>query len=49
VQILTALIPMLSGAAGNVDIGALVGRAVSGGVTGAIVTAAIKLIKNKMA
>jgi uncharacterized membrane protein YeaQ/YmgE (transglycosylase-associated protein family) len=37
-QILTALVPMLSGAAGSVDIGALLGQAVGGGVAGAIVT-----------
>jgi hypothetical protein len=48
-QILTALVPMLSGAAGNVDIGALAGQAVGGGVAGAIVTAIIGLIKNKLA
>jgi hypothetical protein len=48
-QILTALIPLLSGAAGNIDIGALVGQAVGGGVAGAILTAVIGLIKNKMA
>jgi hypothetical protein len=48
-QILTALVPMLSGAAGSVDIGALLGQAVGGGVAGAIVTAVVGLIKNKMA
>ena len=48
-QILTALVPMLSGAAGSVDVGALLGQAVGGGVTGAIVTAVVGLIKNKMA
>jgi hypothetical protein len=48
-QILTALIPMLSGAAGNIDIGALIGQAVGGGVAGAIFTAIIGLIKNKLA
>ena len=48
-QILTALVPMLSGAAGGVDVGALLGQAVGGGVAGAIVTAVVALIKNKMA
>jgi hypothetical protein len=49
-QLLTALLPMLQGAAaGNVDIGALLGQAVGGGVAGAIVTAVVGLIKNAMA
>jgi len=47
--ILTALLPILQGAAGNVDIGALLGQAVGGGVAGAIVTAIVGLIKNAMA
>ena len=36
-QILTALLPMLAGTAGNVDIGSVIGQAVGGGVAGAIV------------
>jgi hypothetical protein len=48
-QILTALLPMLAGAADNVDIGAIVGQAVGGGVAGAIVTFVVGLIKNTMA
>jgi hypothetical protein len=41
---------MLQGAAsGGLDIGALAGQAVGGGVAGAIVTAIIGLIKNSMA
>jgi hypothetical protein len=47
--LLTALLPMLQGAAGNVDIGALVGQAVGGGVAGAVLTAIVGLIKNMMA
>src|SRR5262245_57866140 len=48
-SLLTALLPMLQGAAGNVDIGALVGQAVGGGVSGAVLTAIVGLIKNAMA
>jgi hypothetical protein len=48
--LLTMLLPMLQGAAGgNVDIGALAGQAVGGGVAGAIVTALVGAIKNGMA
>jgi uncharacterized membrane protein YeaQ/YmgE (transglycosylase-associated protein family) len=47
--LLTALLPLLQGAANNVDIGALVGQAVGGGVSGAVLTAIIGLIKNSMA
>ena len=47
-QILTALLPMLAGAADK-DIGAIVGQAVGGGVAGAIVTFVVGLIKNTMA
>ena len=47
--LLTALLPMLQGAAGNVDIGALAGQAVGGGVAGAIVTAIVGLLKNMAA
>ena len=48
-QILTALLPMLAGTADNVDIGAIIGQAVGGGVAGAIVTFVVGLIKNTMA
>jgi hypothetical protein len=48
-QILTALIPVLAGAASNVDIGALIGQVAGGGVAGAILTAIVGVIKNKMA
>jgi hypothetical protein len=48
-QILTALLPMLAGTAGNVDIGAMVGQAVGGGVAGAILTLIVGLIKNTRA
>jgi len=48
--LLTALLPMLQGAAaGNPDIGVLPGQAVGGGVAGAIVTAIVGAIKNGMA
>jgi hypothetical protein len=47
--LLTALLPLLQSAAGNVDIGALVGQAVGGGISGAILTAIVGLIKNGMA
>jgi hypothetical protein len=47
--ILTALLPILQGAAGNMDIGAILGQAVGGGVAGAVVTAIVGLIKNAMA
>lgn len=48
--LLTALLPMLQAAeSGNVDVGALLGQAVGGGVAGAIVTAIVGLIKNSMA
>ena len=46
--LLTALLPLLQGAASNVDVGALVGQAVGGGVSGAVLTAIIGLIKNMM-
>ena len=48
-QILTVLMPMLAGTADNVDIGAIIGQAVGGGVAGAIVTFVVGLIKNTMA
>jgi hypothetical protein len=47
--LLTALLPMLQGAAGNVDVGTILGQAVGGGVAGAIVTAVVGLIRNMMA
>jgi len=47
--LLTALLPILQGAAGNVDIGTVLGQAVGGGVAGAIVTAIVGLIKNAIA
>ncbi|MEJ0092692.1 MAG: hypothetical protein WDN46_04425 [Methylocella sp.] len=47
-QILTSLIPALTGA-GGVDIGTILGQAVGGGVSGAIVTAIVGLVKNAMA
>src|SRR5208337_4432778 len=47
-SLLTSLIPMLSGAAGGVDIGAWVGQLVGGGVSGAIVSAIVGLILNNM-
>jgi uncharacterized membrane protein YeaQ/YmgE (transglycosylase-associated protein family) len=48
-QLLTALIPVLTGAAGTTDFGALVGQAVGGGISGAILTAIAGFIKSKMA
>src|SRR5262245_66400620 len=48
-QILTALLPMLSSAAGSVDVATLLGQAVGGGIAAAVVTAVVGLIKNKMA
>ena len=47
--LLTALLPILQSAAGNVDIGTVLGQAVGGGVAGAIVTAIVGLIKNAIA
>lgn len=47
--LLTSLIPLLAGTAGNVDIGSIVGQAVGGGVSGAILTAIVGIIKNQMA
>ena len=46
--LLTTLLPLLQGAAGNVDVGAVVGQAVGGGVSGAVLTAIVGLIKNAM-
>jgi hypothetical protein len=48
-QLLTALLPVLAGTAGSVDIGSVLGQAVGGGVAGAIVTLVVGLIKNAMA
>jgi hypothetical protein len=48
-QILQALLPMLAGTAGNVDVGSMLGQAVGGGVAGAIVTFVVGLLKNMMA
>ena len=47
--LLTALLPIFQGAAGNVDIGTVLGQAVGGGVAGAVITAIVGLIKNMMA
>ncbi len=47
-QILTTLVPMLSGAGTNFDVGALIGQAAGGGVAGAILTAVVGFIMNKM-
>jgi hypothetical protein len=47
--LLTALLPVLQGAANNIDIGAVLGQAVGGGVAGAILTAVVGVIKNAMA
>lgn len=46
-QALQAVIPALSGGAG-MDISTIAGNLVGGGVTGAIVTAVVGLIANKM-
>jgi len=46
---LTALIPLLSQSAGTMDIGALVGQFAGGGVAGAVLTAIVGLIKNRVA
>jgi hypothetical protein len=48
-QLLQVLIPMLAGTAGNVDIGAMLGQAVGGGIAGAIVTFIVGLLKNALA
>ena len=40
---------MLAGAGGSVDIGALLGQAVGGGLAGAIVTVVVGVIKNMAA
>ena len=48
-QLLQAALPMLAGTGGNLDIGAIAGNLVGGGAAGAIVTAIIGFIKNKLA
>jgi hypothetical protein len=48
-QILSALIPAIAGAAGGVDLGSVVGQLAGGGVSGAILTIIVGLIKNAMA
>jgi uncharacterized membrane protein YeaQ/YmgE (transglycosylase-associated protein family) len=45
-QILTALIPVLVGAANNIDIDVLIGQIAAGGVAGAILTAIAGVSKN---
>ncbi|OAI22919.1 hypothetical protein A1351_20335 [Methylosinus sp. R-45379] len=48
-SILTSLIPALAGAAGNgFDIAVFAGQLVGGGVSGAIVTAIVGLIRNAL-
>jgi hypothetical protein len=48
-QLLSALVPAIAGAAGTGDIGSLAGEVVGSGVGGAILTAIVGFIKNKMA
>ena len=48
-QLLSALNPALAGAAGTIDFSALLGQAVGGGISGAIVAAIAGFIKSKMA
>jgi uncharacterized membrane protein YeaQ/YmgE (transglycosylase-associated protein family) len=45
-QLLSALLPAM---AGTMDVGTLLSQAVGGGIAGAILTAIVGLIKNKMA
>ena len=47
-QILSAPIPAIAGA-GGVDLGSIIGQLVGGGVSGAIFTIIVGLIKNAMA
>jgi hypothetical protein len=47
-QLLSALIPALTSAAGTTDVGALLGQAVGGGISGAILTAIVGFIKSKI-
>ena len=44
--LLTALLPLLHGAANDFDLGPLIGQVVGGGVSGAVLTAIVGLIKN---
>ena len=48
-QLLQVLMPAIAGTAGSVDVGSMISQAVGGGVAGAILTAVVGLIKNKMA
>jgi hypothetical protein len=47
-QLLSALFPALAGAPGTTDVGALLGQAVGGGISAAILTAIVGFIKSKM-
>ena len=46
-QILQAIIPMLAGGVGGMDIGAIAGQLVGGGITGAIVTAIVGAVMKR--
>lgn len=48
-QILSALIPAIAGTADSVDLGSVVGQLVGGGVSGAILTIIVGLIKDALA
>lgn len=48
-QLLAAFIPTLAATTSSLDIATIASQAVGGGVTGAILTGMIGLIKNKMA
>jgi hypothetical protein len=48
-QLLSALVPALAGAAGTGDLSSLAGEVVGSGIGGAVLTAIVGLIKNKMA
>lgn len=48
-QLLAAFIPLLAQSPGTRDIGAFVGQVAGGGVAGAVLTAIVGIIKNKMA
>jgi len=47
-QVLQALIPMLAGTGGSLDIGALAGQIAGGGIAGAVLTAIVGAIKTKI-
>jgi hypothetical protein len=47
--LLTALLPLLQGGGNDIDIGPLLGQVVGGGISGAVLTAIVGLIKNAMA